>query len=96
MTVAAAALWADNADLADAALRHPFVGGIGDGSLSRDAFRGYVAQDAFFLDAFARAYASALVRSPDTPTMLVSPGSSPGSATNSPCTPPTPRSGPSR
>jgi thiaminase/transcriptional activator TenA len=71
MSGTAEQLWAANADLADQALRHPFVRGIGDGSLPRDAFRGFVAQDAFFLDAFARAYAAALLRSPDTPTMLV-------------------------
>ncbi len=67
----AASLWTANADLAEAALQHSFVRGIGAGDLPRDAFRDFVAQDAFFLDAFARAYASALVRSPDTATMLV-------------------------
>ncbi len=63
-------LWADNADLAELALAHPFVRGIGDGSLSREVFASYVAQDAFFLESFARAYAFALVRSRDTPTLL--------------------------
>lgn len=61
----ARALWADNADLAAAALRHPFVRGIGDGTLPHELFAGYVAQDAFFLEAFARAYALALAHSPD-------------------------------
>jgi thiaminase (transcriptional activator TenA) len=61
----AATLWQESTDLAEEALRHPFVQGIGRGTLPRDAFRGFVAQDAFFLDAFARAYAMALVRSPD-------------------------------
>lgn len=58
-------LWADSADLADATLAHPFVQGLADGSLARDRFAGYVAQDAFFLQAFARAYAMGVVRSPD-------------------------------
>ena len=58
-------LWADSADLADAALGHPFVRGLADGSLPRDRFAGYVAQDAFFLQAFARGYAMAVVRSSD-------------------------------
>ncbi len=62
-------LWHDSADLAAAALAHPFVQGLGDGSLPRAAFQGYVAQDAFFLECFARAYALALVRSPDRPTL---------------------------
>jgi thiaminase/transcriptional activator TenA len=52
-----ARLWAENADLAAAALAHPFVTGVADGTLPRERFAGYVAQDAFFLDAFARAYA---------------------------------------
>ena len=66
-----ARLWSDNADLADAALRHPFVRGLGDGSLPREAFQGYVAQDAFFLECFARAYALALARSTDRESLEV-------------------------
>jgi len=58
-------LWADNADLADAALAHPFVQRLADGTLPAETFRGYVAQDAFFLESFARAYALALSRVPD-------------------------------
>jgi len=63
-------LWADNADLAAETLAHPFLCGLGDGSLPREIFAGYVAQDAFFLESFARAYALALARSSDTPTLL--------------------------
>ena len=58
-------LWEENADLAGAALSHPFVRGIAEGSLPRDAFAAYIGQDAFFLDSFARAYALALAHSPD-------------------------------
>jgi thiaminase/transcriptional activator TenA len=65
-----ARLWADNGDLAAATLAHPFVSRLGDGSLPREVFAGYVAQDAFFLEAFARAYALALARSTDTATLL--------------------------
>ena len=61
----AAALWEENADLARAALGHRFVRGLGDGTLPLGDFQDYVAQDAFFLEAFARAYALALARSPD-------------------------------
>jgi thiaminase/transcriptional activator TenA len=65
-----AQLWSANDDLAAQALAHPFVAGLGDGSLDREVFAGYVAQDAFFLESFARAYALALTRSSDTPTLL--------------------------
>ena len=65
-----AQLWSDNSDLAAATLAHPFVQRLGDGSLDRETFAGYVAQDAFFLESFARAYALALARSTDTPTLL--------------------------
>jgi thiaminase (transcriptional activator TenA) len=61
----AAALWQDNADLATAALAHPFVQGIADGTLERDRYGAYIAQDAVFLEAFARAYALALAHCPD-------------------------------
>jgi len=60
-----AALWAENADLARAALAHPFVTGLGDGTLPRERFAGYVGQDAFFLEAFARAYALGAAHSTD-------------------------------
>lgn len=66
-----ARLWADNGDLAAAALAHPFVSRLGDGSLPREIFARYVAQYAFFLEPLARAYALALARSTDTPTLLV-------------------------
>ncbi len=64
MKVTAGELWKLNRDTADACLAHPFVRGIGSGDLSRDRFRVYVAQDAYFLEAFARAYALALAKSP--------------------------------
>ncbi|MGY2001601.1 TenA family protein [Blastococcus sp. SYSU DS1024] len=58
-------LWTAEADRAAAALAHPFVQGIADGTLPRDRFAGYVAQDAFFLEAFARAYGLGVAHSPD-------------------------------
>jgi thiaminase/transcriptional activator TenA len=61
----AARLWAENADLAGAALAHPFVTGLAAGTLPRERFAGYVAQDAFFLEAFARAYALGAAHSTD-------------------------------
>ena len=53
------ALWARNAGLAEACLRSRFVRGLADGTLAPEAFRRYVAQDAFFLRAFFSAYALA-------------------------------------
>ena len=64
-----ARLWAESADLAAAAVAHPFVTGIGDGTLPRERFAGYVAQDAFFLEAFARAYALGVAHSRDRATL---------------------------
>ena len=65
MSATAADLWRRSRDLADACLEHPFVQGIASGELAIERFRVYVAQDAYFLDAFARGYALALARCPD-------------------------------
>ena len=62
-------LWKSNLDLAQACLSHPFVSALGEGSLDAAAFRGYIAQDAFFLRAFVKAYALALARSQDLATV---------------------------
>lgn len=61
----AKALWEENAGLSRAALEHRFVRGLKDGSLPLGSFQEYIGQDAFFLEAFARAYALALAHSPD-------------------------------
>ncbi|MFN6571270.1 TenA family protein [Dendronalium sp. ChiSLP03b] len=58
-------LWAANQDLAQACLQHRFVRGIADGTLEREKFAYYVGQDAFFLQAFARAYSIAAAKAPD-------------------------------
>jgi thiaminase/transcriptional activator TenA len=58
------ALWQANQDLAQAILNHPFVQGLGDGGLDRAKFAYYVGQDAFFLEAFARAYSLAAAKAP--------------------------------
>jgi thiaminase/transcriptional activator TenA len=61
----AATLWRANADLAATALAHPFVRALADGTLPRERYAAYVAQDALYLEGFARAYALALAGSPD-------------------------------
>jgi thiaminase/transcriptional activator TenA len=53
-------LWQANQDWAGKILAHRFVQGLGDGKLATASFKSYVAQDAYFLDAFARAYAFCL------------------------------------
>jgi len=58
-------LWEVNQDLAQASLNHPFVQGIADGTLEQQKFAYYVGQDAFFLEAFARAYSIAAAKAPD-------------------------------
>ncbi|MBA2679906.1 MAG: TenA family protein [Ktedonobacteraceae bacterium] len=58
-------LWTENRDLAQTTLEHPFVQGLRLGSLPLQNFQSYIAQDAYFLEAFARAYALALAYSPD-------------------------------
>lgn len=58
-------LWQSNETIALACLNHSFVQGLSDGSLPPQRFARYMEQDAYFLDAFARAYAMALAKSPD-------------------------------
>ncbi|MEC4815504.1 MAG: TenA family protein [Scytonema sp. PMC 1069.18] len=64
-------LWSANQDIAQACLNHPFVQGIGDGSLEQQKFAYYVGQDAFFLEAFARAYSIAAAKAPDFSALAV-------------------------
>lgn len=48
---------------------HPFVRGLGDGSLDPERFRVWLRQDYLFLIAYARVLALASARSPDLETM---------------------------
>ena len=57
-------LWAAMEPIYTAILDHPFVRGLTDGSLSREAFRFYVVQDALYLREFARALSVAAARAP--------------------------------
>ena len=58
-------LWQQNAYMTQRCLEHGFVRGLADGTLDRDVFRQYVAQDAFFLRAFLKAYALAAAKCDD-------------------------------
>jgi thiaminase (transcriptional activator TenA) len=59
-----AELWASITPIYAAILRHPFLRGLTDGSLPRDAFQFYVIQDAHYLRDFARALSIAAARAP--------------------------------
>ena len=57
-------LWSGIEGIYAAILEHPFVTGLGDGTLPRDAFRHYIVQDAHYLRDFARALSIAAARAP--------------------------------
>ncbi len=59
------ALWNENAEVARRCLEHPFVRHLAEGTLDREAFKRYIAQDTFFLRAFFRAYGLAAARCDD-------------------------------
>jgi thiaminase/transcriptional activator TenA len=57
------------ADIWEAQHRHPFVTGIGDGSLPVERFQLWLRQDWLFLVDYARTLALGAARAPDLPTM---------------------------
>lgn len=59
--LAADAVW-------EASFNHPFVRGIGDGTLPLECFRYYVQQDAYYLSHFARVQALGAVKAEDLHT----------------------------
>ena len=58
-------LWESNYDLASLCLNTKFVQGLKNGNLPKHIFQEYLAQDYFFLESFARAYALAVSKSKD-------------------------------
>lgn len=64
-------LWKENLHVAQSCRAHPFVQALGDGTLQAGLFRAFIAQDAFFLRTFLKAYALALARADDTETIAV-------------------------
>ena len=63
-TMSTRALWQAIEPIYAAILAHPFVRGLTDGSLPREAFRFYAVQDALYLRDFARALSVAAARAP--------------------------------
>jgi len=59
-----AELWNSIDNIYREILRHPFVRGLGDGTLSRESFKYYVLQDALYLREFGRALSVAAARAP--------------------------------
>jgi len=54
----------------DAQLHHPFVQGIGDGTLDLEKFKFWLRQDYLFLIEYARLFGLAAARSPDLNTVM--------------------------
>ena len=51
------ALWKEMAPTYGRILEHPFIAGLADGSLPKDIFAGYLIQDHFYLEEYARCWA---------------------------------------
>ena len=58
-------VWQDNRNLLTAIHEHPFVAGLGEGSLPRQVFDGYLTQDALYLADYARAMGMLAARATD-------------------------------
>ncbi|WP_084960708.1 thiaminase II [Thermoactinospora rubra] len=58
-------VWARTAKLLRAIHEHPFNTALGEGTLDRERFAFYIVQDARYLEAFAKALATAAVRATD-------------------------------
>ena len=64
-------LWSAIEGIYAGILDHPFLTGLTDGSLPREAFRFYVVQDAHYLREFARALAITAARAPTENDILM-------------------------
>jgi thiaminase/transcriptional activator TenA len=64
-------LWSEIEDIYAAIRDHPFIAGLTDGTLDREAFRFYVVQDAHYLREYARALAVAAARAPHEPDIAM-------------------------
>ncbi|SRR5579875_113826 len=68
-TVFTTAVRAKAAEIWRRELEHPFVRGLGDGTLPVDRFRFYLEQDYLFLSEYCRIFALASAKAADLPTM---------------------------
>jgi thiaminase (transcriptional activator TenA) len=57
-------LWAATEHTYDAILAHPFIAGLGDGTLPREAFRYFLVQDALYLRTYSKALSTLGGRAP--------------------------------
>jgi len=62
-------IWSRIEPVHRAILAHPFLTGLTDGSLPKDAFRRYIVQDALYLREYARSLAMCAARAWDTDTI---------------------------
>ncbi len=70
-TGAASLLHEQGAQAWEAAIRHPMVGGIADGSLSHETFRRYFTQNVLYLEEYARAIGTIVGKAPDRSAVTV-------------------------
>ena len=71
-------LWSETAELQEAIRTMPFNAELAAGTLPPETFRGYIVQDAHYLEGFARALALAASRAPDPETVARLAGSAAG------------------
>ena len=64
-------LWVEAKPVYEAILAHPFVTGLTDGSLDRDAFLFYAVQDAHYLREYARALSVLAAKAPDEDAIVL-------------------------
>ncbi|SDY95359.1 thiaminase (transcriptional activator TenA) [Jannaschia faecimaris] len=71
-------LWSGTSALQDAILTMPFNRALSDGTLPTEVFRGYIVQDAHYLEGFARSLAIAAGRAPDADAIALLAGGANG------------------
>ncbi len=64
-------LWNRVAPIWNAYLEHPFVKGIGDGTLDKEKFKHYMKQDYVYLIEYSRLFALGSAKAPDLRTMSI-------------------------